>query len=133
MVVVSVCMSQMSVSLSQRFLCLPVFIVHGLLGDTSQISKKRATFPSPLTCPGCLRLCFQLLCLPFVYGDTDVYLRHLKVWGMNLFYPFFFFYWLYCMACRILTPYPGIKPMPPEVEAWSLNHWTAREFPPSAL
>lgn len=71
MVVVSVCMSQMSVSLSQRFLCLPVFIVHGLLGDTSQISKKRATFPSPLTCPGCLRLCFQLLCLPFVYGDTS--------------------------------------------------------------
>ena len=23
--------------------------------------------------------------------------------------------------------------VPPEVEAWSLNHWTAREFPPSAL
>ena len=28
-----------------------------------------------------------------------------------------------------LVPRPGIKPMPPVVEAWSLNHWTAREFP----
>ena len=58
MVVVSECMSQVSVSLSQRFSCLPVFTVHALLGDTSQISKKRTNFPSPLTCPGCLRLCF---------------------------------------------------------------------------
>ena len=34
------------------------------------------------------------------------------------------------MAYRILVPQPGIEPMPPEVEAWSLNHWTAREVPP---
>lgn len=26
------------------------------------------------------------------------------------------------MACRILVPRPGIKPMPPAVGAWSLNH-----------
>ena len=33
------------------------------------------------------------------------------------------------MACGILAPRPGIEPMPPAVEAWSLNHWTNREAP----
>ena len=33
------------------------------------------------------------------------------------------------MACRILVPQPGIKPVPPALEAWSLNPWTAREVP----
>ena len=32
-------------------------------------------------------------------------------------------------ACRILVPQPGVKPTPPAVEAWSLNHWTTREVP----
>ena len=27
------------------------------------------------------------------------------------------------------SPQPGIEPVPPAVEAWSPNHWTAREFP----
>lgn len=89
MVVVSMYMCQEGVSLPQRFSCLPVFTIHVLLGDTSQIFKKRANFPSPLTRPGCLRLSFQLLCLPFVYGDTDVYLRHKKVWA-RVFFIFFF-------------------------------------------
>ena len=31
------------------------------------------------------------------------------------------------MAHGILIPQPGIEPMPPAVEAQSLNHWTARE------
>ena len=29
------------------------------------------------------------------------------------------------------SPQPGIKPVPSAVEAWSLNHWTTREFPSS--
>ena len=32
------------------------------------------------------------------------------------------FYWLHCVACRILVPQPGIKLMPPAVEAQSLNY-----------
>ena len=32
-------------------------------------------------------------------------------------------------ACGILVPQPGVEPMPPKVEAWSLSHWTAREVP----
>ena len=34
-----------------------------------------------------------------------------------------------CKACGSLAPQPGIGPVPPEVEAWSLNHWTTREVP----
>ena len=41
----------------------------------------------------------------------------------------FFFFWMHCSACRILAPRPGIKPRLPEVEPWSLNHWTTREAP----
>ena len=46
---------------------------------------------------------------------------------------------LHSVACRILVPRPGIEPVPPAVEGWSLNHWTAREvlnfvlFPPTCF
>ena len=33
------------------------------------------------------------------------------------------------MAFGILVPQSGIEPVPPEVEAWSPNYWTAREAP----
>ena len=41
----------------------------------------------------------------------------------------FFFPLASCATCRILVPWPGIEPMPPAVEVWSSNHWTAREVP----
>ena len=34
-----------------------------------------------------------------------------------------------CMACGILVPQPGLEPGPSAGTIWSLNHWTAREFP----
>ena len=36
-------------------------------------------------------------------------------------------FWPCHMACGILVPQSGIEPMPPAVEVWSPNHWTARE------
>ena len=33
------------------------------------------------------------------------------------------------VACKILVPLPGIKPMLPALGAQSLDHWTAREIP----
>ena len=33
------------------------------------------------------------------------------------------------LECRILVPWPGIKPTPLVLEVWSFNHWTAREIP----
>ena len=45
----------------------------------------------------------------------------------------FIYFWPRCLACGILVPQPGIQPVPPAVEAWSLNHWTAREVPSPPL
>ena len=43
------------------------------------------------------------------------------------------FFFFFCHpACGILVPQPEIEPVPPAVEAWSLNHWTTREVPASA-
>jgi len=39
------------------------------------------------------------------------------------------FSWLRLEAWGILVPPPGIEPVSPALEAWSLNHWTAREVP----
>ena len=33
------------------------------------------------------------------------------------------------MACWLLVLQPGIRPVPLAMEAWSFNHWTAREVP----
>ena len=42
----------------------------------------------------------------------------------------FFIQDLSCHVARgILIPPPGIEPVPPALEAQSLNHWTAREVP----
>ena len=38
-------------------------------------------------------------------------------------------FWPHLAACGDLVPRPGIKPTPPALEAWSLNHWTTREVP----
>ena len=40
---------------------------------------------------------------------------------------FLFLSWLHYVACGILVPRPEIKFVLPELEARSLNHWTAWE------
>ena len=37
------------------------------------------------------------------------------------------------MVCGILVPQPETEPLPPAMEAWSPNHWTAREFPEDGI
>ena len=37
------------------------------------------------------------------------------------------------VPCGILVPQPGIEPIPPAVNMWSLNHRTTREVPPASL
>ena len=39
----------------------------------------------------------------------------------------FFLYLLQHKTCGILVPQPEIEPVPPALEAQSLNHWTARK------
>ena len=40
---------------------------------------------------------------------------------------YLFTFWPRYTACGILVPRPGSEPVPPALEARSLNHWTARE------
>ena len=60
--------------------------------------------------------------------------KSLKCWW-NPNYRFFllwlvlFFFLPYHEACWILVPQPGVEPVPPAVEAWSLSHWTASRVP----
>ena len=44
----------------------------------------------------------------------------------------YYFFGPRCLACGILVPRLGIKPVLPAVEVQSPNHWTPREFPPEA-
>ena len=43
------------------------------------------------------------------------------------FFCLFLFLWPCPMACGISVPWPGIKSMPPALEAQGLSRWTARE------
>ena len=40
---------------------------------------------------------------------------------------YLFLFWLYHVACRILGRWPGIEPVPPTMDVWSLNYWITRE------
>ena len=48
---------------------------------------------------------------------------------IELGYLFFTLFWPHYAAYGILVPQARIEPMPPALEAQSLNHWTAREVP----
>ena len=54
--------------------------------------------------------------------------------GSLYFYPLsysvflFVCFWLHHTACRILYPQPEMELRSPEVEAWSPNYWTTKEF-----
>ena len=55
----------------------------------------------------------------------------LPVYTLNWFFFLisYFNLWLHCMAHGILTPWPGIEPVPPALEDGVLNHWTSGEVP----
>ena len=81
----------------------------------------------PTVWQGSLILAQQFSCLlpmvpiPVVWSTADY---------VHLFFcPLFFFFWLHCVAGRILVLQQGVIPMPSAVEPWSLNHWTTREVP----
>ena len=55
-------------------------------------------------------------------------------WSVVCYLPLqLFFFRLLATVRGILVPWPGIKPMAPAVEVWSLNHWTDREIPCALL
>ena len=71
-----------------------------------------------------------LLLQNFVYLSFHINFRIPFVYLFVCFWIFLFFSF-FCATLQgigILVPQPGIEPMPPEVEAQSPSHWTAREF-----
>lgn len=45
-----------------------------------------------------------------------------------LFYLLFKYFWPFHVAYGVLAPRPGVKPLPPTLEVWSLNRWTTSDF-----
>ena len=41
-----------------------------------------------------------------------------------------FCFWLHHAACGILVHQPGMEPVPPALEAWSLDHWSEGQGSP---
>ena len=83
----------------------------------------------------CACTCIQpyhmhIIFLYILHVSTYIYIKQHKYTFLSFF--FYCVFWLHCVACGILIPW-RIKPMPPEVEAWSLNHWTTREVPTNIL
>ena len=72
--------------------------------------------------------------LPWVTDHPSISLPHLlpkmlvplfSSFTIIIFWFYFFIYFSpHSEACGILVCWPGIKPTPPALEAWSLNHWT---------
>ena len=55
---------------------------------------------------------------------------HWRVWTeghATIWLTFHLFIWPLHTACGTLFSQPGIKPVPPATEAWTLNHWITRE------
>ena len=61
------------------------------------------------------------------WKQKRVGLRQMDRWTSHRAVPFIFLIWPHRTACGILIPQPGMEPVLPAVEAWSLSHWTTRE------
>ena len=62
-------------------------------------------------------------------GDPQSYVRKINIWGWSFGVArglLITFFWLCCIACRILVLWPGIKFVCPAVELQSPNCWTTR-------
>ena len=97
-----------------------------------------ASFPGTCQALSCLTL-FKLLLPGTFFSLTVTWLRPTPHSGLSLkgtssgkssqiLLFVYLFIWLSHAACGILVPRLRIEPVPPAVEAWSPNHWTAREF-----
>ena len=111
------------------WVAMSIFFKTSKLISLSIFSNKVFSFPTDLTWLFIYEVKY-LLCITNMFQDGII------LWickGFLLFFSQktllgnFIFFWPYHAACGILVPQPGIEPMPPTVEVWCLNHWTARE------
>ena len=74
-----------------------------------------------------------LLCFSFVVSKGFAYAKIIWMFTYISYYDFlylflsFLIFWLHWAACGVLIPQFGFEPVPPAVEAWSLNHWASGE------
>ena len=61
--------------------------------------------------------------VPLLWSHTALCIASSVIW----LYFFLFVFFFASPPSAILVLQPGIRPVPPELKAWSLNHWTARE------
>ena len=84
--------------------------------------KEVARAPAGHVIPGMPESCFSPI-HSFPLRSTH-YKRQRQIKSQLYYY---YYFGRRCMACGILVSQPGIEPMPPAVETWSLDHWTTRE------
>ena len=70
------------------------------------------------------------LLLVMGFSNVSAHKKHLG--SLFLLLLLYLIFWLCCAACGVPVPQLGIEPVPPVLEAQSLNHWTAREVPSEA-
>ena len=72
----------------------------------------------------------QLVLVGYIFFSNYLFIFWCGSFLKSLLNAFQYCFWFSCMCwevCGILVPQPGIKPVPPAVEARSPNHWTTRE------
>ena len=113
--------------------CLPVLSVHVLMWTELVLHSRCAVHTRGCCCVLAVRA-FSILFLLFpsllsFHFCLSVFLSFpLPPSIRSFFLPFSLS--VFCHTARgILVPCPGIRPVPPEVEAQSLNRWTTREVP----
>ena len=98
--------------------------------------------PDNLLCVTCLL--FSFLSRPCKVHDVGRATTGKEQWSLNLpigakltanqrYLFIYLFTWPHHEECRILVPWPGIEPLPPVLEAQSLNHWTTKEVPRTSI
>ena len=80
----------------------------------------------------------SVICAPDFWGhafsETTICTLPSFLFIKENIYLFIWLHWVFVVACGIfrcgmwdLVLWPGTKPVPPALEVWSLNNWTARE------
>ena len=65
---------------------------------------------------------------PFICWWLSVFLSVTILVGLTWFLPVVYLtFWPHHISHGTLVTQPGIEPLPPALEAWSLNHWTTRK------
>ena len=108
-------------------MCPPGSFVHGILQARLWPCPPPGNLPYPGTEP--TSLVSSALAIWFFISSATWEALYPYIVFRILFFTILLYFWLCCVACGILVPQPGIKPMLPAVEARSLNYWITREVP----